>query len=89
MKRCFEQKSFNRPHMVPVRKIVIRDWYLKKSSKLGQFLILMYEYTNRLISSRRMLANRPIRVGYKILKTENYINLFFKKDGYNEFLREK
>ena len=93
MLRCIEQKVCNISYMQPNRKIKFNDWYMKIDPpiwKAADFECMNIPITNNDNDNvtDKLFVNKPIAIGYNIVKNSDYDNLNLEKDGYIKYFGE-
>ena len=85
--RCIEQKVCNISYMQPNQKIKFNDCYMKTDPPM--WLASDFECLNDSINDNdndnvtdMLFVNKPVAIGYNIVKTPYYENLNLEKDGY-------
>ena len=86
MLRCIEQKVCNIAYMHPNQKIKFNDWYMKIDPPMG--IAADFECMNIPISNNnndnvtdKLFVNKPVALGYNIVKNPDYDNINLEKDG--------
>ena len=89
MLRCIEQKVCNISYMQPNQKIKFNDWYMKIDPPM--WIAADFECMNISINNNnndyvtdKLFINKPVAIGYKMVKHPEYDNLNLEKDGYNK-----
>ena len=89
MLRCIEQKVCNLSNMHPNQKINFNDWYMKIDPPM--WMAADFGCKNILINDNdndndhvtgKLFVNKPVGIGYNIVKNPDYENLNLEKDGY-------
>ena len=93
MLRCIERKVCNISYMQPDQKIKFNDWFLKIDPPM--WIAADFECMNIPINDNdnnndhdnnsvtdRLFINKPVAIGYNIVKNPDYDNLNLEKDGY-------
>ena len=88
MPRCIEQKVCNISYMHPNQKIKFNDWYMKIDPPM--WIAADFECMNIPINDNdnvtdRLFINKPVAIGYNIVKNSYYENLNLEKDGYIKY----
>ena len=99
MLRCIEQKVCNISYMQPDQKIKFNDWYMQIDPPM--WLAADFECMNIPINDNnnnndhdnnsvtdKLFINKPVAIGYNIVKNPNYDNLNLEKDGYIKYFGE-
>ena len=93
MLRCIEQKVCNISYMHPNQKVKYNDWYMKIDPPM--WIADDFECMNKPIIDNdndtvtdTLFVNKPVAIGYNIVKKPDYENLNFEKDGYIKFFGE-
>ena len=93
MLRCIEQKVCNISYMQPNQKIKFSDWYMKIDPPM--WIAADFESMNIPINDNdydnvtdKLFRNKPLAIGYNIVKNSVYDNLNLKKDGYIKYFGE-
>ena len=98
MLRCIEQKVCNISYMQPNQKIKINDWYMKIDPPMwiaADFECMnipnnnnnndnVNDHNNNGVTDK-LFVNKPIAIGYNIVKNPDYDNLNLEKDGYIKY----
>ena len=90
--RCIEQNVCNKTSMHPNQKIKIIEWYFKIESTM--WMAADFECMNLLVASNnnkfmdKLFLNKPVALGYNVVKNTEYENLNLEKDGYIKFFVE-
>ena len=88
MLRCIEQKVCNISYMEPNQKIKFNDWYMKIDPPM--WIAADFECMNLPINNNdhdnnsvtdKLFVNKPVAIGYNIVKNPDYDNLNLEKDG--------
>ena len=95
MLRCIEQKVCNITYMHPTQKIKFKDWYMKIDPPM--WMAADFECMNVPINDNdndnvndddhvtdKLFVNKPVAIGYNLVKSPDYENLKLEKDGYNK-----
>ena len=101
MLRCIEQKVCNISYMHPNQKTKFNDWYMKIDPPM--WIAADFECMNIPINDNdndndnendnngvtdKLFINKPIAIGYNIVKNPDYDNLNLEKDGYIKYFGE-
>ena len=93
MLRCIEQKVCNISYMQTIQKIKFNDWYLKIDTPM--WIASDFECMNIPINDKnnanvtdKLFKNKPVAIGYNIVKHPDYDNLNLEKDGYIKYFGE-
>ena len=93
MLRCIEQKVCNISYMNPNQKIKFNDWYMKIDPPI--WIAADFECMNIPINNNdndnvtyKFFVNKPVAIGYNIVKNPGYDNLNLEKDGYIKYFGE-
>ena len=101
MLRCIEQKVCNISYMQPNQKIKFNDWYMKIDAPM--WIAADFEYMNIPINDNgnnndndndnngvtdKLFINKPLAIGYNIVKNSDYDNLNLEIDGYIKYFGE-
>ena len=101
MLRCIEQKVCNISYMNPNQKIKFNDLYMKIDPPM--WIAADFECMNILINNNnkdddnnddnvnvtdKLFINKPVAIGYNIVKHSDYDNLNLEKDGYIKYFGE-
>ena len=99
MLRCFEQKVCNISYMHPNQKKKFNDWYMKIDPPM--WIAADFECINIPINDNdndnendndkvtdKLFVNKPLAIGYNIVKNSEYDNLNLEKDGYIKYFGE-
>ena len=93
MLRCIEQKVCNISYMHPNQKIKFNDWYVKIDPPM--WIASDFECMNIPIVDNdsnhvtdRLFINKPVAIGYNVVKNPAYENLILEKDGYIKYFGE-
>ena len=101
MLRCIEQKVCNISYMNPNQKIKFNDWYMKIDPPM--WTAADFECMNIPINNNnnnndddnnddnvtdKLFVNKPVAIGYNIVKNSDYDNLNLEKDGYIKYFGE-
>ena len=93
MLRCNEQKVCNISYMQPNQKIKFNDWYMKIDPPM--WIAADFECMNIPINTNdndhvtdKLFVNKPVAIGYNIVKHPDYDNLNLEKDGYIKYFGE-
>ena len=93
MLRCIEQKVCNISYMQPNQKIKFSDWYMKIDPPM--WIAADFECMNIPINDNdddnvtdKLFVNKPVAIGYNIVKHPDYNNLNLEKDGYIKYFGE-
>ena len=93
--RCIEQKVCNLSYMQPNQKIKIKDLYMRIDPPM--WIAADFECMNLPINDKnnnnvndhdnngftdKLFINKPVAIGYNIVKNPDYDNLNLEKDGY-------
>ena len=91
--RCIEQKVCNISYMQPSQKIKFIDWYMKIDPPM--WIAADFECKNIPINDNdndnvtdKLFVNKPVAMGYNIVKHPDYDNLNLEKDGYIKYFVE-
>ena len=75
------------------QKIKFKDWYMKIDPPM--WIVANFECMNIPINdddndhvTDKLFVNKPIAIGYNIVKHPDYDNLILEKDGYNKYFGE-
>ena len=91
MLRCIEQKVCNISYMQPNQKIKFSDWFMKIDPPMWIAAgfecmnIPINDNNNDNVNNRvrdKLFINKPLAIGYNIVKNSDYDNLNLEKDGY-------
>ena len=103
MLRCIEQKVCNISYMSPNQKIKFNDWYMKIdppmwiAADFERMNIPINDNNNDNNNNNdnvnngvtdKLFINKPVAIGYNIVKNPDYINLILEKDGYIKYFGE-
>ena len=87
MFRSIEQKVCNKSYMHPNQKIKFNDWYMKICPPM--WIVADFQCMNIPIIdndndhvTKKSFINKPVAIGYNIVKKPEYENLNLEKDGY-------
>ena len=89
MLRCIEQNVCNISYMHPNQKIKINDWYMKIDPPMWK--AADFECMNVPINDNdddndhvtdKLFVNKPVAIGYTMVKNPDYENLNLEKDGF-------
>ena len=90
---CIEQKVCNISYMHPNQKKKFHDWYLRIDPPM--WIAADFECMNIPIIDNdddnvtdKLLVNKPVAIGYNIVKNPDYENLNLEKDGYIKIFGE-
>ena len=101
MLRCIEQKVCNISYMHPNQKIKFNDWYLKIDPP--KWMAADFECMNIPIKDNdndnvnvndneyvidKLFVNKPVAIGYNIVKNPDYENLGLEEDVYIKYFGE-
>ena len=99
MLRCIEQKVCNVSYMHPNQKMKFNDWYMKIDPPM--WIAADFECMNIPINdddnvnendnngvTDKLFVNKPIAIGYNIVKHPDYDNLNLEKVGYIKYFGE-
>ena len=93
MLRCIEQKVCNISYMNPNQKIKFNDCYMKIDPPM--WIAADFECMNIPITDNdndnvtdKLFVNKPVAIGYKIVKHPDYDNLNLEKDGFIKYFGE-
>ena len=95
MLRCIEQEVCSISYMQPNQKIKFNDWYMKIDPPM--WIAADFECMNIPINNNnndndnvtdKMFVNKPVAIGYNIVKNPDYNNLNLEKDGYIKYFGE-
>ena len=99
MLRCIEQKVCNISYMHPNQKIKFNDWYMKIDPPV--WTAADFECMNIPINNNndvnvndndnvtdKLFVNKPVAIGYNIVKHPDYDNMNLEKDGYIKYFGE-
>ena len=93
MLRFIEQKVCNISFMHPNQKIKFNDWFMKIDPPM--WIAADFECMNIPINNNdndnvtdKLFVNKPVAIGYKIVKNPDYENLNLEKDGYIKYFVE-
>ena len=95
MLRCIEQKVCNISNMHPNQKIKFNDWYMIIDPPM--WIAADFECMNIPINDNendnngvtdKLFINKPLAIGYNIVKNSDYDNLNLEKDGYIKYFGE-
>ena len=93
MLRCIEQKVCNISYMHPNQKIKFNDWYMKIDPPM--WIAAVFECMNIPINNNnndnvtdKLFLNKPVAIGYNMVKNPDYDNLNLEKDGYIKYFGE-
>ena len=93
MLRCIEQKVCNISYMQPNQRIKFNDWYMKIDPPM--WIAADFECMNIPIKNNdndhvtdKLFINKPVAIGYKIVKHPDYDNIYLEKDGYIKYFGE-
>ena len=91
MLRCTEQKVCNISQMHPNQKIKHNDCYMKIDPPM--WIAADYECMNFLVNDNdndndKLFVNKPVAIGYNIVKNPDYDYLNLEKDGYIKYFGE-
>ena len=91
--RCIEQKVCNISYMQPSQKIKFIDWYMKIDPPM--WIAADFECKNISINDNdndnvtdKLFVNKPVAMGYNIVKHPDYDNLNLEKDGHIKYFVE-
>ena len=91
--RCIEQKVCNISYMHPNQKIKFNVWCMKIDPPL--WIVADFEGMNIPVIDNdndnvtdKLFVNKPVAIGYNIVKIPVYGNLNLKKDGYIKYFGE-
>ena len=100
---CIEQKVCNISYMQPNQKIKVNDWYMKIDPPMwiaADFECMnipinnnnnnddnVYDHNNNGVTDK-LFINKPVAIGYNIVKNPGYENLILEKDGYIKYFGE-
>ena len=91
--RCIEQKVCNKSYMHPNQKIKFNDWYMKIDPPM--WIAADFECMNIPIIDNdndkvtdKLFVNKPVAIGYNIVKKLDYESLNLEKDGYIKYFGE-
>ena len=103
MLRCIEQKVCNISYMQPNQKIKFNDWYVKIDPPMwiaadfecmnipindnNNDNVNVNDHDNNSVSDK-LFVNKPVAIGYNIVKSPDYDNLILEKDGYIKYSGE-
>ena len=103
MLRCIEQKVCNISYMQPNQKIKFNDWYMKTDPPMwlaADFECMnlpindnnnnndnVNDHDNNSVRDK-LFINKPVAIGYNIVKNPDYDNLNLEKDGYIKYFGE-
>ena len=95
MLRCIEQKVCIISYMHPNQKIKLNDWYMKIDPPMWIAADFDFECMSLPINNKdndnvtdKLFVNKPVAIGYNIVKNPYYENLNFEKDGFIKYFRE-
>ena len=93
MLRCIEQKVCNMSYMQPNQKIKLNDWYMKIAPSM--WIAADFECMNVPVNDNVddndndiLFINKPVAIGYNIVKHSDYDNVDLEKDGYIKYFGE-
>ena len=93
MLRFIEQKVCNISYMQPDQKIKFNDWYMKIDPPM--WIAADFECMNIPINNNnndnvtdKMFINKPVAIGYNIVKNLDYDNINLEEDGYIKYFGE-
>ena len=91
--KMYWTKVCNISYMQPNQKIKFNDWYMKIDPEM--WIAADFEYKNIPVIDNdndhvtdKMFLNKPIAIGYNIVKNPEYENLNLEKDGYMKYFGE-
>ena len=103
MLRCIEQKVCNISYMQPNQKIKFNDWYMKIDPPMwiaadfecvnipmnnnNDDNVNVNDHNNNGVTDK-LFINKPVAIGYNIVKNPDYNNLNLEKDGYIKYFGE-
>ena len=91
--RCIERKVCNISYMQPNQKIKFNDWYMKIDPPMwiaADFECMNFpinDNDNNIVTDK-LFVNKPVAIGYNIVKNPDYDNLKLEKDGYIKYFGE-
>ena len=99
MLRCIEQKVCNISYMHPNQKMKFSDWYMKIEPPMWiaadfECMNIPFNNNNNVNDhdnngvTDKLFVNKPIAIGYNIVKHPDYDNLNLEKDGYIKYFGE-
>ena len=93
MLRCIEQKVCNISYTQPNQKMKFNDWYMKIDPPM--WIVADFECMNVPINdddndnvTDKLFVNKPVAIGYIIVKNPDYDDLNLEKDGYIKYFGE-
>ena len=100
---CIQQKVCNISYMQPKQKIKFNDWHMKIDPPMwiaADFECMnipinnnnnnddnVYDHNNNGVTDK-LFINKPVAIGYNIVKNPGYENLNLEKDGYIKYFGE-
>ncbi len=93
MLRCIEQKVCNISFMQPDQKIKFNDWYMKIDPPMWiaadfECMNIPFNNNNNDNVTDKLFINKPVAIGYNIVKNLDYDNKNLEKDGYIKYFGE-
>ena len=93
MLRCIEQKVCNISYMNPNQKIKFNDWYMKIDPPIWiaadfECMNIPIKYNDIDNVTDMLFVNKPVAIGYSIVKSSDYDDLNLEKDGYIKYFGE-
>ena len=101
MLRCIEEKVCNISYRHPKQKIKYNDWYMKidppmwMAADFACMNVLINDNDNDNVNvhdndhvTDKLFVNKPVAIGYNIVKNPDYENLNLEKGGYIKYIGE-